>query len=149
MRCVIQRVEKASVTVNGSVSGSIDKGLLIYCAIKDGDSVQVAKKMASKIVNMRIFPDEKGVMNISLVQKQYSCLLVSQFTLYADLKHGNRPFYGNAANPVFAKNLLNEFEMELKKSCKCETGVFGALMHIESVNDGPVTIIIDSEEFNN
>lgn len=146
MRCVLERVDQASVSVSEQVTGSIGKGLLIYCAISENDTQETVKKMAAKIVNLRIFPDEQGMMNISLLGKGYSCLLVSQFTLFADVSRGNRPFYGNRANPVLAKQLCDELATELKKYAPCETGVFGADMRIVLTANGPVTILIDSGE---
>lgn len=145
MRCIIQRVNHASVLITENEKKSILKGLLIYLAILDSDTLNTIRRMALKIVEMRIFPDENGKMNESLIQKKYSCLLISQFTLYADCKKGNRPYYGTVAKSEHATQMVTLFENELQKFCPCIGGEFGAFMRIQSENSGPVTIILDSE----
>ena len=146
MRVLLQRVTEASVRVEGVLKGSIEKGLLLFVAILPEDTPDTTAKMASKILRLRVFPDDKGVMNLSLLDKNYSCLVIPQFTLYADCKKGNRPFYGRAAKPEQAKSLCEAFASELKKSCSCENGIFGADMKISLLNDGPVTLLLDSSE---
>ena len=141
MRVLLQRVSEASVQVDGEVKGAIEKGLLLFAAILPEDTVDTCLKMAAKILKLRVFPDGEGVMNLSLIDKNYACLVIPQFTLYADCKKGNRPFYGRAAKPDHAKALSSAFASELKKNCVCENGVFGADMKISLVNDGPVTIL--------
>ncbi|EKD28605.1 MAG: hypothetical protein ACD_79C00263G0003 [uncultured bacterium] len=143
MRVVIQRVTHAKVKINGRIKSKINDGIIVYAAIIDSDTPQIIEKMAAKILNLRIFDDETGKMNLSLTQKNYECLLISQFTLYADCSKGNRPFYGNASKPAHAIKMLSLMESILKQSCKCETGEFGANMQIEYCNSGPVTIILD------
>ena len=146
MRVLLQRVSEASVQVDGEVKGAIEKGLLLFAAILPEDTVDTCLKMAAKILKLRVFPDGEGVMNLSLIDKNYACLVIPQFTLYADCKKGNRPFYGRAAKPEHAQKLCEHFVSELKKNCPCETGVFGADMKVTLVNDGPVTLLLDSSE---
>lgn len=145
MKFIIQRVNSASVKIENESERSIGKGLLIYAAIIDSDSEITASKMVLKTVKMRIFQDNANKMNLSLIDKNFSCLLISQFTLYADCKRGNRPFYGNVATPNHALNILKKLENEFNKFCICHSGIFGAYMKISSENDGPVTIILDSD----
>lgn len=146
MRVVIQRVSKASVSIDGNVVGKIGPGLLLLVGFTHGDSSADIDYLVRKIVNMRIFEDENGKMNISLLQKGYQILSVSQFTLYADTSGGNRPGFSNAAKPEIATRLFDEFNQKLRnQGVVVETGVFGAEMEVELVNDGPVTIIIDSK----
>ena len=146
MRCVIQRVFEASVHVGEGIAGSIQGGLLIYLAVAPNDTDDIARKMVSKIVKLRLFEDEQGKMNLSLLDKKLAALVVSQFTLYADCSQGNRPFYGNVAKPEVASRLCALFVSEFRKQAPCETGVFGAHMRVRSENDGPVTIVLDSEK---
>ncbi len=148
MRVLLQRVSAASVRVDGEVKGEIENGLLLFAAILPEDTPGTCIKMAAKILKLRVFPDREGVMNLSLMDKNYACLVIPQFTLYADCKKGNRPFYGRAAKPEQAQTLCSTFVSELKKSCVCENGVFGADMKVSLVNDGPVTILLDSAEIN-
>jgi D-tyrosyl-tRNA(Tyr) deacylase len=147
MRAVIQRVAKASVGVSGEITGSISKGLLVLVGIEDADDESDMEWLAAKIVNMRIFNDEAGVMNISLLESGGDILLVSQFTLHASTKKGNRPSYIRASKPEAAlvkyEEFKNVFAKALGKPLQC--GVFGADMQVELVNDGPVTIIIDTK----
>lgn len=147
MRAVVQRVAKASVSVGGEMTGSISNGLLVLLGIEDADDVSDMEWLAAKIVNMRIFNDEAGVMNVSLLEKGGDILLVSQFTLHASTKKGNRPSYIRASKPATAIVKYEEFRHVLTgvlgKPLQC--GVFGADMQVELVNDGPVTIIIDTK----
>ena len=147
MRAVIQRVAKALVGVSGEITGSISKGLLVLVGIEDADDESDMEWLAAKIVNMRIFNDEAGVMNISLLESGCDILLVSQFTLHASTKKGNRPSYIRASKPEAAlvkyEDFKNVFAKALGKPLQC--GVFGADMQVELVNDGPVTIIIDTK----
>ena len=146
MRVVIQRVSKASVSIDGNVVGKIGPGLLLLVGFTHGDSSADIDYLVRKIVNMRIFEDENGKMNISLLQKGYQILSVSQFTLYADTSGGNRPGFSNAAKPEIATRLYDEFNQKLRnQGVVVETGVFGAEMEVELVNGGPVTNILDSK----
>jgi D-tyrosyl-tRNA(Tyr) deacylase len=147
MRVVIQRVSKASVTVDGTVTGKIGQGLLVLLGIEDADSDDDIQWLSSKIVNLRVFNDEAGVMNRSVLDLNGNILLVSQFTLHASTKKGNRPSYIRASKPGFAipmyEKMIAQLQNHLGKSIA--TGIFGADMKIELLNDGPVTIIIDSK----
>jgi D-tyrosyl-tRNA(Tyr) deacylase len=147
MRTVIQRVSKASVTIGGKLKSSIRKGLLILVGIVDTDNLEDINFIVKKIVNIRIFPDENGVMNRSILETGGEILCVSQFTLHALTKKGNRPSYIKAAKPDVAIPLYNKFCAELSKALgqEIKTGEFGADMQVELINDGPVTIIIDSK----
>jgi len=147
MRLLIQRVSKAKVTVNSQVSGEIGRGLVILLGVGKGDSEQDCSKMAEKVVKMRIFDDKNGKMNLDVLQVSGSILIVSQFTLYADTRKGNRPSFISAAKPEEAKRLYEIFIDEVKGffgENKVATGVFGAMMDVELINDGPVTIWVDS-----
>ncbi len=147
MRFVIQRVTKASVTIEGEVRGKIDKGFLVLIGVGQGDDEAVADKMVKKLVNMRIFEDENGKTNLGLKDVGGGLLLISQFTLYADCKKGNRPSFTKAGGPEEA-NGLYEYIIE-KCSAEIpvvERGEFGADMKVELLNDGPFTVILDSEE---
>lgn len=146
MRAVIQRVLNASVTIGGSVSAQIDAGLLVLLGITDADTHDDLQWLSSKIVQMRIFDDTDGVMNVSLLDKGGDLLLVSQFTLFASTKKGNRPSYSLAAKADKAIPLYEEMIAALEKRMdkKIQTGIFGADMKVALINDGPVTIIIDS-----
>lgn len=147
MRAVIQRVSNASVKVEGVVTGQIQKGLLVLLGIEDADTQEDIQWLSAKIVNLRIFDDEQGVMNLSLKDVQGDLLLVSQFTLHASTKKGNRPSYIKASKPGFAipmyEAMIQQMEAELGKNV--QTGVFGADMKVELLNDGPVTIVIDTK----
>jgi D-tyrosyl-tRNA(Tyr) deacylase len=147
MRIIIQRVSKASVTIGGVLKSSIERGLLILTGIVDEDSLEDVDFLVKKTVNLRIFPDEKGVMNRSVSDTGGMILCVSQFTLHASTKKGNRPSYIKAAKPDFAIPLYNQFCSQLSKTLgkEIQTGEFGADMQVELINDGPVTIIIDSK----
>ncbi len=147
MRAVIQRVKSASVEIDGNVKSSIGKGLLVLAGFEEADTKEDLEWMTKKVVQLRIFDDEQGVMNLSVKDVSGDILLVSQFTLQASTKKGNRPSYIKAAKPDVAIPLYSSFiqltETELGK--KISTGEFGADMKISLVNDGPVTIIIDSK----
>ena len=146
MRAVIQRVVKASVTIDGSIYSSIQQGLLVFLEIEDVDNVSDIEWLSGKIVNLRIFNDEEGVMNLSVLDVSGDILLVSQFTLHASTKKGNRPSYIRASKPPVAiplyENMIKSLEHDMRKEIK--TGIFGADMKVELLNDGPVTIYIDS-----
>lgn len=144
MRVLVQRCDKALVRVNDNVVGSIDKGLMILVGFTEGDNFDTIKYMADKVVNLRVFDDENGIMNKSLLDKSYSILSVSQFTLYGDASKGRRPSYINALNGSLAKPLYDKFNEELRKyGIKVETGIFGGDMKVELINDGPVTIMLE------
>lgn len=146
MRVVVQRCKNASVKVNDKIIGKIDKGYLLFVGFTNGDNENVIKKMAKKIVNLRIFEDKNDKMNLSLKEVNASILSVSQFTLYAKL-NGRRPSFTDALNYNEAKKLYEYFNLELEKQdVKVENGIFGADMKVNLLNDGPVTIIIDSED---
>ncbi|WP_394975249.1 D-aminoacyl-tRNA deacylase [uncultured Croceitalea sp.] len=147
MRAVIQRVSKASVTVDGDIISKIDNGLLLLIGIEDQDTTEDIIWLSKKIVNLRIFNDESGVMNYSLLQTNGDAIVVSQFTLHASTKKGNRPSYLKASKPDVAipryERFVNQLEQDLGK--KVSTGIFGADMKVDLLNDGPVTIIIDTK----
>lgn len=147
MRVVIQRVSKACVKIKGETVGKIGPGFLLLVGFTHYDTSSDIDYLVKKIVNMRIFEDENGKMNISLLQKGYQILSVSQFTLFADTRSGNRPGFSAAAKPEIATKLYDEFNAKLREqNVHVETGIFGAEMEVELVNDGPVTIIIDSKK---
>lgn len=147
MRVVIQRVSEASVSIEGKMKSSIDKGLLILLGIEDADTDEDIKWLCQKIVNLRIFPDENDVMNQSILDKDGDIIVVSQFTLHASTKKGNRPSYIKAAKPNFAipmyEKFIKQLEVHLNKTVL--TGEFGADMKVSLVNDGPVTIMMDTK----
>lgn len=143
MRVVVQRVKKAKCTVDNKITGKIDNGLMLLVGFTEGDNLDTIIKMAQKVVNLRIFDDENGVMNKSVLDTNGSILSISQFTLYADTKKSNRPSYINAMNGDEATKLYDLFNKELRKYLKVETGIFGADMDIELINSGPVTIILE------
>ncbi len=146
MKIVIQRVSTACVKVDGKLIGKIGQGLLLLVGVTHDDTTNDVDYLVKKIVNMRIFEDENGKMNISLLQKGYDILSISQFTLFAQTDKGNRPGFSDAAQPELANNLYEEFNEKLRKeNVRVETGIFGATMKVELINDGPVTIIIDSK----
>jgi D-tyrosyl-tRNA(Tyr) deacylase len=147
MRVVIQRVTKASVTVEGQVTGRIDKGLLILVGIEDADTEEDIVWLSNKMANLRIFNDEEGVMNRSVMEVDGNILLVSQFTLHAATKKGNRPSYIKASKPDIAIPMYEKLKQQLAKDIgkPVATGIFGADMKVELLNDGPVTIIIDTK----
>lgn len=147
MRIVIQRVSSASVSVSGQVLGSIGNGLVVLLGIEETDTQKEADWLVQKLINMRLFADEAGKMNKSVMDGNGEVLLISQFTLFADIKKGNRPSYLRAARPEKAIPLYEYFISILNERMgkPCKTGVFGANMQVELVNDGPVTIVADSE----
>ena len=147
MRCVIQRVTEASVTVDGETVGSIGPGLLALIGVSTEDGPADLKYMAEKVPNLRIFDDEKGVMNRSVLDTGGAILAVSQFTLYGDARGGRRPSYIRAAKPEEANRMYEELvERWREKGVKVETGRFRTEMKVSLVNDGPVTILLDSEK---
>lgn len=148
MRAVIQRVDRASVTIGDRVKSSIGKGLLVLVGVCDDDTGEDAGWLAGKIARLRIFDDDKGIMNLSVTDIQGSVMVVSQFTLHAMTRKGNRPSYIRAAGPEKAKPLYNSFVSMISDLTGKETatGEFGAMMKVELANDGPVTIIIDTHE---
>lgn len=147
MRVVIQRVKEASVKVDEQIVGQIAGGLLVLVGIEDADSDEDIIWLSNKMVNLRIFDDENGVMNKSVIDINGNILLISQFTLHASTKKGNRPSYIKASKPEFAipvyEKMIAQLEKDLSK--KIETGIFGADMKVSLLNDGPVTIIIDTK----
>ena len=146
MRFVIQRVNEASVTVNEEVIGSIQKGYMVLIGISETDTQETADKLVRKMIGLRIFEDENGKTNLSLADVRGSLLLISQFTLYANCKKGNRPSFIEAGNPEKAESLYQYIIDECKKKVPIvETGSFGAEMYVSLVNHGPFTILLDSE----
>ena len=147
MRAVVQRVKDASVTVDGTQVGAIDEGLLVYLGVADSDDEAICTKMAEKISKLRIFRDEKDKMNLSVGDVNGSFLVVSQFTLYANIRKGNRPSYDEAGKPEHANRLYEHFMNVLREKGFCvEHGLFGTHMHVRYENDGPVTILVDSDD---
>ncbi len=147
MRTVIQRVTKAHVKINHAVFSEIGKGLMVLIGIEEADTSEDIEWLCNKIVQLRIFNDQNGVMNLSVLETGGDILAVSQFTLHAKTKKGNRPSYIKAANPEKAIPLYNDFTARLSTLLgkKVKTGEFGAMMEIELINDGPVTILIDTK----
>lgn len=147
MRAVVQRATKGSVEIEGKVVGSIGKGLVVLLGVSENDTMEDVNYTAEKVLNLRVFDDEEGKMNYSLLDVKGELLVVSQFTLYGDCRKGRRPNYMAAAKPEKADELYNEFVKMCKvQQVKTETGVFQADMQVNIINDGPVTIIIDSEK---
>ena len=147
MRFIIQRVKKASVEVENKLVGKIEQGFLVLIGITQEDNEQTADKLIKKLINLRVFTDENDKMNLSLKDSKGEMLLVSQFTLYADCKKGNRPSFDKSAKFDVANQLYEYIIAECKKTgINIETGIFGAKMQVSLVNDGPVTIILDSDE---
>lgn len=146
MRAVVQRVRHARVTVDGHVTGAIGPGLLVLAGVTDGDTAEDRAWLARKIVQMRVFDDDAGVMNRSVQDAGGDILAVSQFTLFASTRKGNRPSYSAAARPDVARPAFDALVAELAQQLgrPVPTGVFGAMMQVELVNDGPVTIVLDS-----
>lgn len=147
MRAVVQRVSSASVKINGIIHGEIGNGLLILLGIEEEDQIEDITWLTQKISKMRIFSDAEGLMNLSILDTKGEALIISQFTLFASTKKGNRPSYIKAAKPQISEPLYEKFveEFEQKIGKKTATGQFGADMKVSLVNDGPVTIIIDSK----
>ena len=145
MKVVIQRSKRSSVSINNKIYNEIDKGLVVFSCFTMDDTIDDINYIVKKIINLRIFDDENGVMNKSILDDGGSILSISQFTLYADTKKGNRPSYIKALNGEEAKKLYDIFNQELNKMVKTVTGVFGMDMLVNISNDGPTTIIIDSK----
>lgn len=147
MRIVVQRIARGQVICNNRITGAIESGLLLFVGVTHTDQKIVAESLADKIVNLRIFEDDAGKMNLSLLDVGGEILSVSQFTLYADIRKGRRPSFTDAAKPELAEDIYDYFNEELRKrGVVVKTGCFGGLMDVDFVNSGPVTIIIDSEE---
>lgn len=147
MKFVIQRAKDASVTIDGNVVGRIDHGFCVLIGVSETDTQEIADKMIKKLLGMRIFEDENGKTNLSLADVDGELLLISQFTLYANCKKGNRPSFIEAGSPEMAEKLYQYIIAECKKAgFAVETGEFGADMKVQLVNDGPFTIILDSEQ---
>ncbi|MBO7349886.1 MAG: D-tyrosyl-tRNA(Tyr) deacylase [Spirochaetales bacterium] len=147
MRAVVQRVRDASVTVDGKVTGSIKAGLLVYLGVVDSDDERICRKMAEKISKLRIFTDADDKMNLSVSDINGQILVVSQFTLYANLKKGNRPSFDGAGKPDHANKMYELFMSILSEmGFEVQHGIFGAHMHVCYENDGPITLVVDSDE---
>lgn len=143
MRVLVQRSLNASVSVDEKITGSIDHGMVVFVGFTQRDTIEEIKYLVNKIINLRIYPDEFGVMNKSILETSGSILSISQFTLYANTKKGNRPSYTESLEPGQAKVLYDLFNEELKKYIQVETGIFGADMKVMLQNDGPVTIQLE------
>lgn len=147
MRAVVQRVSRASVTVDGQIAGKIDRGLLVLLGVTHADTEAAADYLAEKIAGLRVFEDDAGKMNLSVADVGGAVLTVSQFTLYGDVRHGKRPSFDDAARPEQARKLYECFVDRIRAlGLRCETGRFQEMMQVELVNDGPVTILLDSEK---
>ena len=147
MKVVIQRSGKASVTVDGEVTGAIDSGYVLLVGITHTDTEDDVRYVANKVANLRLFEDGDGKMNLSILEAGGSVLSVSQFTLYADTTRGRRPGFSEAARPEQAEPIYKQFNEELRNlGLQVETGVFGAMMDVSLVNDGPVTVIVESKK---
>lgn len=147
MRFVIQRVMNSKVTIDGKIRGQIGKGFMVLIGVGEGDTVETADKMIHKMINLRIFEDENGKTNLGLKDVSGSLLLISQFTLYADCKRGNRPSFVKAGDPDMAKSLYEYIISKCKNEIEIvEQGEFGADMKVELVNDGPFTVLLDSDK---
>ncbi len=148
MKLVVQVVKEARVLVDSEIVGSINKGYLILVGFKQGDNLDVVKKLAKKVHDLRIFADENDKLNLSIVDVGGEILSVSQFTLYADVTKGRRPSFSESAPAASAKELYESFNQELRNyGLEVSTGIFQAQMEVELINDGPLTIIFDSEDF--
>ena len=147
MKALLQRVDRASVTVGGNVTGSIGKGLCVFLGVANGDTEKDIAWLADKIVNLRIFDDVSGKMNRSVMDEKGEILVVSQFTLCGDCKRGRRPSWTDAADPVVANSMYEKFVSEIEsRGVITATGIFQALMKVDICNDGPVTLMINSRE---
>lgn len=147
MRIVLQRVAKAKVDINNQTVGKIDKGILALVAVNDTDNIDTFKYMCDKMINLRIFEDSEGKLNLSIKDLSYGVLIVPNFTVYADARKGRRPNFVGGAKPDEAEAIYNDFVDYVKKSySKVETGVFRADMQVELINDGPITILLDSDK---
>lgn len=149
MRVVIQRSKHSKVTIDGKVNGEIDHGYVVLVGFTEGDNEAIIDKMVNKIINLRIFEDDQGKINLSILDVNGSILSISQFTLYANCKEGRRPSFTEALNPTDATKLYDIFNEKLREYVLVETGIFGADMKVEIYNDGPVTIVLDSNELFN
>lgn len=147
MKIVVQKVLNSSVSVDNKIVGKIDKGLTLLVGFNNDDTVDVLDKMIDKVINLRIFEDENGVMNKSVIEENGSILSISQFTLYADTKKGRRPSYINALNGEKAVELYDEFNKRLSNFIHVEKGIFGSDMKVSILNDGPTTIILESSDY--
>lgn len=145
MKIIVQRVKEAQVSIEGQIHGQIKQGLLLLVGVGPEDQKEDLEYAVRKLVNMRIFSDDEGKMNLSVKDIQGEILSISQFTLFADTKKGNRPAFTGAAKPDMAETFYQDFNQELAKEVPVETGVFGADMQVALVNDGPVTIILDTK----
>ena len=145
MKVIVQRVDNASVSVDNKIVGKVDKGLMLLVGFTHDDSIKDIEYMVRKVINLRVFDDENGVMNRSILDINGSILSISQFTLYADTKKGNRPSYVNAMKGELSTVLYDKFNELLSEHVKVETGIFGSEMKVSLINDGPVTIILDSK----
>lgn len=146
MRAFVQRVRRAEVRVKGKVVGHIDRGMLVLVGIGKDDTAETCRFMAEKILRLRIFDDQEGRMNLDVLEAGGAVLAVSEFTLYGDCRKGRRPSYADAASPEAARPLYNSFVESLKSfGARVETGEFRAMMDVELVNDGPVTLLLDSD----
>ena len=146
MRLLVQRVKYANVKVNNEIIGKIDNGFLVFLGITHTDTEENADYLVQKLINLRVFEDENEKMNLSILDTKGSILSISQFTLYANAKEGRRPSFTNALNPTDASKLYDIFNEKLRSQIHTETGIFGADMKVEIYNDGPVTIMLDSDE---
>lgn len=147
MRAVVQRASRASVTIEGSAMAKIGQGLVVLLGIRNGDTATDIRWLAEKIINLRIFNDQAGKMNMSLADIGGEMLIVSQFTLYGDCRKGRRPGFSSAAPPEIAEPLYNQFIDEIQnRGVRTATGIFQAAMQVELVNDGPVTLLLDTEK---
>jgi D-aminoacyl-tRNA deacylase len=148
VRALLQRVTSAEVRVDGRVAGRIGAGWVVLLGVGHGDSVDVARALAEKVVNLRAFADDAGKINRSALDIQAEVLVVSQFTLYADLRRGRRPYFGAAAAPDLARALVEAFSVAVaSQGLRVASGEFGAMMQVQLVNDGPVTLWVDTDEF--
>ena len=144
MKILLQRVSQASVEVDGKIAGNIGQGVLVFVGITHSDTTNHAAWLANKLVNLRIFEDSQGKINHSLIDKQGSALIISQFTLYADCNEGRRPSFTQAAQPEFAEPLYETFINEVRKTgVSVATGIFGAYMKVKLINEGPITIMLE------
>lgn len=144
VRAIVQRSKKSSVKVESETVGAIDYGMVILVGFTEGDTEEIIEKMVKKIINLRIFNDDNGIMNKSILEVDGSILSISQFTLYANTKKGNRPSYIEALNSEVAIKLYNLFNEKLREHINVSTGIFGADMEVNIINDGPITIALDS-----
>ncbi len=146
MRAILQRSKFSKVTIDSKINGQIDKGYVVLVGFTNGDNEEIVDKMVTKIVNLRVFEDVNEKMNLSILDTKGSILSISQFTLYANCTKGNRPSFVEALNPVEATKLYDYFNKKLGEFVHVETGIFGSDMKVEIYNDGPVTIMLDSDE---